>query len=132
MNLLKQNKYIFQLLFNSDRKLRNAILKYAPNKIIEIIHEIIHNLLVGILPLSDTQLSSLKQFKTQLRNIHRLCQQQKCIKKKRQIFLKQYSKKNSTALITALQYAFDTILKDYSHSNDNNKKKKEEQNELQE
>lgn len=85
-----------------------------------MLHEVLHNLVVGNLPISSAQLKSLQKYKTSLRKIHSSCNKQKCLAKKRQIFIRNTNcssnnndnngKGKSTALLTALQCAFDTIL----------------------
>lgn len=69
--------------------LAKAIFKHSDDDFIKAIHESLHNVLAGNIPLNQSQLQSLKKHKQKLRKINYLCHKQKCIKKKRAIFLNQ-------------------------------------------
>lgn len=98
---MEKNKYILSALAEADPTFNKALIKYGNDNVIRVLHEILHNLLVGNIPLTGKQLNSLAKHKKQLRKIHHSCSKSKCIKKTRKIFIKQSG--NNPILLAVLR-----------------------------
>lgn len=106
---LEKNKYLlFSLCDAKNPQLRRAILQHSNNDVIKLVHECLHNVLVGNVTLTSKQLSLLKRNKTKLRSLHDHCRKEKCLKRKREFLIEQSG--NNPVLFTALRYAAQAVL----------------------
>lgn len=89
MSQLEKNRHMLSVLLAAKPKLRREILKHCDDSVIHFIHEALHNLLSGNIPINEKNLNKLKKHKTSLRTLYSKCNKNKCMKKKRQFFVNQ-------------------------------------------
>lgn len=73
MKKLIENEHWLRVLENANPKLRSAMLKYANDKEITAVCEIIYNIFNNNIELSPKQKKYLSKYKTKLRQIYKHC-----------------------------------------------------------
>lgn len=73
MKNIHKHKAILEVLEKADPKFRTQLLKNAPDSVICILVEIIHNVLQGHIKISPHQKKHLSKFRTSLRKLTKDC-----------------------------------------------------------
>lgn len=128
MKTVKKNKHILYVLRDAKSKLRKNIFENCDDCVIQAIAEIIHNCLIGNIPLKKESFKQLEKFKKQLERLHRFIVENKCTKKRRKYFANQRGGflplLIEAALSSALSYGGEKLL-EYGWNKFTGKKEKD-------